>query len=86
MAASRHTNRHTTMPDKFDPYREALVLEEQTVWPEEYQDWDLPRRRDLEQKLHADPESAANLEYERLHSGFCRVITVTPDDVSRLAS
>ena len=73
------------MPDKFDSYREALVLEEQTVWPEDYQDWDLDRRRDLEQKLHADPEAAGTIEYERLHSGFCRVITVTADDVSRLA-
>jgi hypothetical protein len=72
------------MADTFDPYREALVMETNTVWPEEYRDWDLSRRRALEQKLHADPAKAAHLEYDRSHTGFCRIITVTPEDVSRL--
>ena len=28
------------MPNEFDPYREALVIEAVTDWPEEYDDWE----------------------------------------------
>ena len=28
------------MADKFDPYREALIVEVETQWPEEYDDWE----------------------------------------------
>ena len=28
------------MADKFDPYREALVMELATIWPEEYDGWE----------------------------------------------
>ena len=28
------------MANAFDPYREALVVEQMTIWPEEYDDWD----------------------------------------------
>lgn len=72
------------MPDKFDPYREALVVETQTIWPLEYDDLADDRRWSIEQKLHADPASASHLEYERIHTGFCRVIHVTDADVSRI--
>jgi hypothetical protein len=72
------------MADTFDPYREALVMETSTVWPAEYADWDLDRRRKVEAQLHADPAKAAQIEYERTHTGFCRVLTVTPEDVARL--
>jgi hypothetical protein len=34
--------------------------------------------------LHADPQKAADLRYERLHTGFARVITVTQEDLARL--
>ena len=33
---------------------------------------------------HAQPADAANLEYVRLHTGFCRTIHVTPEDVARV--
>ena len=33
------------MPDKFDPYREALVMETETEWPEELADAHAPQRR-----------------------------------------
>ena len=72
------------MPDKFDPYREALVMETDTVWPEEYDDWETAARRTIAEKLHAAPDEAAHLEYMRTHTGFCRRITVTPADVERL--
>ncbi len=69
------------MADKFDPYREALVMEEATVWPEEYDDWEPEDRLRVERQLHDDPEKAADLTYVRVHSGFCRQITVTSDDI-----
>jgi hypothetical protein len=73
------------MPDKFDPYRDALVVETDTVWPA-----DLPSapavdaRAELARRLHAEPDKAAQLDYVRLHAGFCRRITVTAADLERL--
>ena len=64
------------MPDKFDPYREALVMETNTIWPDEFGELDQQARSELETKLHADAENVAILEYVRTHSGFCRQITV----------
>lgn len=74
------------MPDKFDPYRESLVMEQVTVWPEEYDEWEPEDKARLEEQLHADPEAASQLEYIRTHTGFCRRITVTAEDIERLAS
>jgi hypothetical protein len=72
------------MPDPFDPYREKLVMETVTIWPEEYDDWEPEARRRVEQKLHAAPQDAAHLEYVRLHTGFRRQITVTAADLERI--
>jgi hypothetical protein len=72
------------MATEFDPYRDALVIETYTIWPEEYDDWPPAERARIEQSLHADPQKAADLRYERLHTGFARVITVTPEDLARL--
>ena len=73
------------MPNTFDPYREALVIEKETVWPD-----DLPNapqgeaeRRQIADRLHAEPGQAAELEYVRLHVGFVRRITVTAGDLER---
>lgn len=74
------------MPDKFDPYREALVMEQTTVWPEECAEWPAAKRIELEQKLHSAPQSAGRLEYVRTHTGFCRKIVVTADDLQRLGA
>jgi hypothetical protein len=72
------------MDNEFDPYREKLVVENITVWPEEYDDWEVSDRFAAEQMLHAEPEKAAALEYIRQHTGFCRKITVTPEDLARI--
>lgn len=72
------------MPDKFDPYRESLIMETQTIWPEEYEHVDAKQRHKVEHALHADPEQAAILEYVRVHTGFCRTITVTDEDLERI--
>ena len=69
------------MPDKFDRYREALVVETNTIWPAEHQGLEAAEKVRIEQTLHADPKSCAHLEYVRMHTGFCRQITVTAEDV-----
>jgi hypothetical protein len=71
------------MADTFDPYREALVVEAETVWPAD--DTHDPRERyHIEALLHAHPEQAAHLEYTRVHTGFARRIHVTDDDLARV--
>jgi hypothetical protein len=74
------------MANAFDPYREALVVETSTIWPDEFDDWEPADRERLSDKLHAEPQKAADMDYVRMHTGFCRQITVTPDDVARLSS
>ncbi len=74
------------MADKYDPYREALVLETRTVFPEELDDLSDEEKARIAQALHDDPQSCSQLQYERLHTGFCRIITVTPDDVARVSA
>ena len=73
------------MPNAFDPYREALVIETNTLWPDDLAD--APRqeadRQAIAARLHADPAQAAEVEYVRLHAGFIRQITVTAGDLKR---
>ncbi len=71
------------MPDKFDPYREALVIETTTIWPSPLDQMDPSAKQRISQALHADPAHASHLAYVRQHTGFLREITVTSDDVSR---
>ena len=73
------------MADAFDPYRERLIVETETIWPAEYSDLTPLERARLEMKLHAEPDKAAQLEYIRQHTGFCRRIVVTPEDMTRIA-
>jgi hypothetical protein len=72
------------MPDKFDPYREALVVETETVFPEAYDNWKPQERARLARLLHAAPAEASELEYVRTHTGFCRRIVVSPEDIERI--
>jgi hypothetical protein len=73
------------MPNSFDPYREALVVENHTIWPDDYEDWSQADKARVETLLHASPAEAAELEYVRQHTGFARVITVTPADLERVS-
>jgi hypothetical protein len=70
--------------DKFSQYRENLVVEQKTHWPEGLPQLDAQQRGRIESQLHAAPAEAAHLNYLRLHSGFCRQITVTEEDLKRL--
>lgn len=74
------------MANAFDPYREALVVERHTVWPAECEDWSAGEKNRAEEQLHAAPAEAAELDYVRQHTGFARVITVTPADLERLGA
>jgi len=74
------------MANELDPYREALIVENVTVWQDEYDDWSPTDRQRIEALLHAEPQQAAQLEYVRQHTGFSRQITVTPADLERLAA
>jgi hypothetical protein len=71
------------MANTFDPYREALVVETLTVWPETLPGEPLgdAARRRIEERLHADPAHATELEYVRIAAGFIRKITVTATDL-----
>jgi len=73
------------MPNAYDPYREALVVESHTVWPDAYEDWATSDKSRVEMLLHAAPREAVELDYVRQHTGFARVITVTPADLDRVS-
>jgi hypothetical protein len=72
------------MANEFDPYREALVLEESTIWPEEFDDVAPAERARIARLLHDSPQAAETLAYHRTHTGFCREITVTESDLARV--
>lgn len=74
------------MADKFDPYREALIMETDTVWPSAYDEWEASEKQKVERALHAEPQACQQIEYVRVHTGFCRTITVTPADIERVAA
>jgi hypothetical protein len=74
------------MPNTFDPYREALVVENHTVWSDDYEDWSPADKARVEALLHASPREAADLDYVRQHTGFARVITVTAADLDRVSA
>ncbi len=73
------------MANAFDPYREALVVENHTNWPDAYEDWSPADKARIEALLHASPREAADLDYLRQHTGFARVITVTAEDIDRVS-
>ncbi len=76
------------MPNKIDPYREALVVETKTVWPDDLPNKprDAESRRQIAARLHAEPAAAAELDYVRLATGFIRKIVVTAADLERLTA
>jgi hypothetical protein len=72
------------MADTFDPYREALIIETETIWPEELASVSPAARAKVAEKLHSAPDKCAGLSYVRVHTGFCRQITVTQADLDRV--
>jgi hypothetical protein len=72
------------MADSFDPYREALIMETETVWPDEFASLAPTTKVKVAEKLHAAPDKCTSLAYVRVHTGFCRKITVTQADLDRV--
>ena len=72
------------MPDKYDPYRERLVMETQTIWEADSSQLDDAARQRIALELHEHPDTANRIDYLRMHTGFCRKITVTNADLDRL--
>lgn len=68
----------------YDPRREQLVVETRTIWDPTLGNLAEADKEWLAQAVHAEPEKATNLDYERTHTGFIRMITVTLPDVQRL--
>ena len=70
--------------DKFDPRVDELVMETRTVWDPSVGDLAAEDRLWVSHSIHQNPSLAANIVYERSHTGFVRVITVTLEDIQRL--
>jgi len=73
------------MADKFDPYREALVMETAIDWPEEYEDLPVEDLERISVALHADAANCGQIEYVRTHTGFCRKITPSVEEIEAVS-
>ena len=69
---------------KYDPRLESLVMETVTHWDAEVGDLAEQDKRWLARAVHEEPQKASNIQYERSHTGFTRIITVTVADIERL--
>lgn len=70
--------------NKFDVRLEDLVIETRTNWDSGVGDLNDDDRNWVSSAIHRSPELASKIEYERAHTGFCREITVTIEDIQRL--
>lgn len=70
--------------EKYDPRVDSLVMETRTLWDKDVGNLSDTDRRWLAQALHAEPDKAAKVAYDRSHTGFTRTITVTVADIARL--
>ncbi|HEY3966211.1 MAG TPA: hypothetical protein VGM05_16750 [Planctomycetaceae bacterium] len=68
----------------YDPRRETLVMETRTNWAPELEALSETDKEWLSRAVHEQPAKAAQIDYERSHTGFIREITVTVADVERL--
>lgn len=69
--------------NEYDERKETLVVEEKTEWPAGVTLSEAERLR-VAGALHRDPKSAAKMAYVRCPTGFVRVITATPEELTRL--
>lgn len=70
--------------NKFDPRMDSLVVETKTLWGEDVGELSSEDRAWVAAALHQNPHLAGRIEYERAHTGFTRIITVTAEDIARL--
>ncbi len=69
---------------KFDPRLESLVVETKTLWGDDVGDLSDEDRAWVAAAIQQNPQLAGKIEYERTHTGFTRIITVTADDIAQL--
>jgi len=69
---------------KYDPKLESLVMEAKTFWDAEVGELSNEDKSWLADAIHRAPQNAAQIKYERSHTGFTREITVTVADIERL--
>ena len=69
---------------KFDARVDNLVMETRTLWDPSVGELAEEDRRWVASEIHKHPEAASNISYERSHTGFTRLITVTLEDIQRL--
>ena len=70
--------------NKYDARLESLVMETTTLWDSEISELSEEDKGPLAKAVHDAPELASNISYERSHTGFTRVVTVTAADIERL--
>lgn len=70
--------------DKFDPRVDDLVMETRTLWDPSVGDLSAEDRAWVAKAIHQQPELASHVVYERSHTGFARIITVTLEDIQKL--
>lgn len=70
--------------NKFDPRIDDLVMETRTSWDPSVGTLSEEDRRWVSRSIHEQPQLASQIQYERSHTGFTRIITVTLEDIQRL--
>jgi len=70
--------------NKFDPRIDDLVMETRTHWDPSVGNLSDEDRRWVAKSIHQHPQLASHIVYERSHTGFVRIITVTLEDIQRL--
>jgi hypothetical protein len=69
---------------KYDPRVDSLVVETVTHWADDVGDLSAEDKAWVAVQIHRQPKLASHIEYERAHTGFTRIITVTADDIAQL--
>ncbi len=70
--------------NKFDPRVDSLVIETKTLWDPAVGKLSEDDKEAVSRAIHSAPQLAGKIEYERAHTGFTRIITVTLADIQRL--
>lgn len=70
--------------NKFDRRLESLVVETRTQFGPEVTGLSKDDAAWISKAIHAKPQLASQIIYERAHTGFIREITVSAADVARL--
>lgn len=71
--------------DKFDPRVDSLVVETRTAWASDIgADLNVEEKSVISAAVHAQPQLATEVAYDRAHTGFTRTITVHAADIERI--